>query len=147
MANSQNKKERLTLLDGVSGYLRPGEMSALMGPSGSGKVWTPGLRSRLLADWLHGCWHVHCPCLAASCREGSGSGFGVQMELQRPPECRYPAIIHSWAPPGDRADNPSLEAQWGLYLAGCPLQTTLLDLLVGRKTTGQISGEIKLRGV
>ena len=29
--NSQNKKERISLLKGVSGYLLPGEMSALMG--------------------------------------------------------------------------------------------------------------------
>lgn len=29
--NSQNKKETLSLLKGVGGYLLPGEMSALMG--------------------------------------------------------------------------------------------------------------------
>ena len=29
--NSQNKKERISLLKGVGGYLLPGEMAALMG--------------------------------------------------------------------------------------------------------------------
>lgn len=37
VVNSQNKKEKLNLLQGVGGYLQPGEMAALMGPSGSGK--------------------------------------------------------------------------------------------------------------
>jgi ATP-binding cassette subfamily G (WHITE) protein 2 len=32
-----NKKETLTILNNVSGCLKPGEMAALMGPSGSGK--------------------------------------------------------------------------------------------------------------
>ncbi len=32
------KKERLSLLDHVSGYVRPGMLMALMGPSGAGKV-------------------------------------------------------------------------------------------------------------
>lgn len=31
VVNSANKKERLTLLNGVGGYLLPGEMAALMG--------------------------------------------------------------------------------------------------------------------
>ena len=31
VVNSQNKKEKLKLLEGVSGYLNPGEMGALMG--------------------------------------------------------------------------------------------------------------------
>ncbi|KAL4431462.1 hypothetical protein ABPG75_006718 [Micractinium tetrahymenae] len=35
--NNQNKKEKISLLQNVSGFLLPGEMSALMGPSGSGK--------------------------------------------------------------------------------------------------------------
>ena len=29
--NSQNKKEKISLLSGVSGYLQPGELTALMG--------------------------------------------------------------------------------------------------------------------
>ena len=32
-----NKKETLSILQNVSGCLKPGEMAALMGPSGSGK--------------------------------------------------------------------------------------------------------------
>ena len=35
--NESNKKETISLLQNVSGYLRPGELVALMGPSGSGK--------------------------------------------------------------------------------------------------------------
>ena len=31
VVNSQNKKEKLALLQGVGGYLLPGEMAALMG--------------------------------------------------------------------------------------------------------------------
>lgn len=36
--NSSNKKEKLNLLDGVTGFLPSGEMVALMGPSGCGKT-------------------------------------------------------------------------------------------------------------
>lgn len=36
VVNSQNKKEKIEILKGVSGYFNPGEMAALMGPSGSG---------------------------------------------------------------------------------------------------------------
>ncbi|GAB4821435.1 hypothetical protein N2152v2_008481 [Parachlorella kessleri] len=35
--SNRNKKEDVVLLRNVSGYLRPGELAALMGPSGSGK--------------------------------------------------------------------------------------------------------------
>ncbi len=38
MINSQNKKEKLKLLQNISGCLHPREMTALMGPSGSGKT-------------------------------------------------------------------------------------------------------------
>jgi hypothetical protein len=34
--NRANKAERLSILSGVSGFFRPGEMAAVMGPSGSG---------------------------------------------------------------------------------------------------------------
>ena len=34
--NSANKREKLSILSGVSGYFNPGEMAAVMGPSGSG---------------------------------------------------------------------------------------------------------------
>ncbi|WPT13872.1 ABC transporter G family member 22 [Picochlorum sp. SENEW3] len=37
VVNSQNKKEKINLLKGVSGYFEVGQMAALMGPSGSGK--------------------------------------------------------------------------------------------------------------
>ncbi|KAG7667438.1 hypothetical protein Ndes2526B_g02020 [Nannochloris sp. 'desiccata'] len=36
--NEANKKEQISLLQSVSGYLRSGELVALMGPSGSGKT-------------------------------------------------------------------------------------------------------------
>lgn len=32
------EKSKLTLLDGINGYVRPGMLMALMGPSGAGKV-------------------------------------------------------------------------------------------------------------
>jgi ABC-type glutathione transport system ATPase component len=32
------KVEQLTLLEGITGYVRPGMLMALMGPSGAGKV-------------------------------------------------------------------------------------------------------------
>lgn len=34
--NQANKKEKLAILNGISGYFNPGEMAAVMGPSGSG---------------------------------------------------------------------------------------------------------------
>ena len=34
--NQANKREKLSILSGVSGYFNPGEMAAVMGPSGSG---------------------------------------------------------------------------------------------------------------
>lgn len=34
--NQANKKEKISILHGVSGYFNPGEMAAVMGPSGSG---------------------------------------------------------------------------------------------------------------
>ena len=36
VTNEADKKEQISLLQNVSGYLRPGELIALMGPSGSG---------------------------------------------------------------------------------------------------------------
>lgn len=39
--NRANKRERLSILSGVSGYFNPGEMAAVMGPSGSGAAATP----------------------------------------------------------------------------------------------------------
>ena len=38
VTNSQNKKEQIDLLKNVTGFLKEGEMTALMGPSGSGKT-------------------------------------------------------------------------------------------------------------
>jgi ATP-binding cassette subfamily G (WHITE) protein 2 len=38
VTNSQNKREQIDLLKNVTGYLKEGEMTALMGPSGSGKT-------------------------------------------------------------------------------------------------------------
>ena len=34
--NQANKREKLAILTGVSGHFNPGEMAAVMGPSGSG---------------------------------------------------------------------------------------------------------------
>ena len=36
--NSANKKQKITLLTEVSGFMPPGHLSALMGPSGSSKT-------------------------------------------------------------------------------------------------------------
>ena len=41
--NQANKNEKLALLKGISGFYRPGEMAAVMGPSGSGNLLTPYL--------------------------------------------------------------------------------------------------------
>jgi ABC-type glutathione transport system ATPase component len=49
--NSQNKKEKISLLQSVTGYLKPGDMAALMGPSGSGE------RCFLVPRWLAGGGH------------------------------------------------------------------------------------------
>jgi ABC-type glutathione transport system ATPase component len=38
VTNTANKKEKLALLENVSAFFRPGEMSALMGPSGEIKA-------------------------------------------------------------------------------------------------------------
>ena len=35
--NQANKREKLSILSGVSGYFGPGEMTAVMGPTGSGE--------------------------------------------------------------------------------------------------------------
>lgn len=37
-AKQGKEKIKLTLLDGITGYVRPGMLMALMGPSGAGKV-------------------------------------------------------------------------------------------------------------
>ena len=42
--NSANKKQKLKLLTEVSGFLPPGHLSALMGPSGSSKTTLLGAR-------------------------------------------------------------------------------------------------------
>ena len=44
MWNSANKKQKLKLLTEVSGFLPPGHLSALMGPSGSSKTTLLGAR-------------------------------------------------------------------------------------------------------
>jgi ABC-type glutathione transport system ATPase component len=69
--NHNNPKDDIKLLSGVSGYLRPGELVALMGPSGCGKVntampflQTEGCLSR--AD-TSGSTALHLACLMHSC--------------------------------------------------------------------------------
>ena len=37
----RNRRGRLTILQGVSGFFSPGEMAAVMGPSGSGDLQAP----------------------------------------------------------------------------------------------------------
>ena len=37
----RNRRSRLTILQGVSGFFSPGEMAAVMGPSGSGDLQSP----------------------------------------------------------------------------------------------------------
>ena len=44
VVNSQNKKEKLSLLQGVGGYLQPGEMAALMGCAGLGGCCAPSVQ-------------------------------------------------------------------------------------------------------
>lgn len=47
--NQANKREKISILHGVSGYFNPGEMAAVMGPSGSGETTPHGvLMSRKL---------------------------------------------------------------------------------------------------
>lgn len=38
VVNNQQKNEKINILKSVSGYLKPGKMTALMGPSGSGEA-------------------------------------------------------------------------------------------------------------
>ena len=44
--NSANKKQKIKLLTEVSGFMPPGHLSALMGPSGSSKTTLLGARAR-----------------------------------------------------------------------------------------------------
>lgn len=49
--NSHKRRETVTILQKVSGYFNPGEMAALMGPSGSGESITC-LAERIISIWV-----------------------------------------------------------------------------------------------
>lgn len=55
MINSNNKKEKLRLLEGVTGYFNPGEMGALMGCELAGAgLWVVALWALVTGRWLVG---------------------------------------------------------------------------------------------
>lgn len=95
--NQANKKEKISILHGVSGYFNPGEMAAVMGPSGSGES--------LQADSL----------------------------------CSVPVL--------KRDHQPKLEQPVPTVFCFHIGKSTLLDLLAGRKTMGELKGDILFSGV
>jgi hypothetical protein len=124
--SAYNKKETLYLLKDITGYFRPGTMAALMGPSGSGKVWncveaTQPQRTILAAP-------------AASFRR-QGSALLVHLCCAKHCVSRMAQVSDS----ADSSDGPC-------SVPCCALQTTLLDLLAGRKTVGKTEGDILFAG-
>ncbi len=63
--NQANKREKLAILHGISGFFNPGEMSAVMGPSGSGTSQYAATVSMACAWAVR--WHLLATCKASDC--------------------------------------------------------------------------------
>ena len=70
--NSANKKQKITLLTEVSGFMPPGHLSALMGPSGSSKTTLLGTQLYLVCEAARVCEAVlEFVCLLSEGKIGS----------------------------------------------------------------------------
>ena len=105
--HAQRKNELAVLLDGVSCYLEPREMGALMGPSGSGVCARRGPEPITINVRAYVFLHT----------------------------CQYPKL----------QTGPSAPISLCPYHTSVSGKTTLLDILAGRKTTGDTKGEVSLR--
>ena len=111
--DESGKKARLELLKTISGSAVPGQLTALMGGSGAGKVRPPSIATPFSAANPPGSL-LHC----------------VQ---QKPAVLVLLAILDL------------LMAKDGKEAAE-HVQTTLMDVIAGRKTQGEIRGEILVNG-
>ena len=172
--NRANRAEKLSILSGVSGYFSPGEMAAVMGPSGSGARMRPKLtptaclQRHASPPFAANCLHEYsCMVNQFSCCQRPVYGREASFSRQYFPSphmwawragCMWPTLL----PCSD-----SMQARAGMPRrvgAGadpcttrktqliCPIlavagKSTLLDLLAGRKTVGERRGDILFSGI